>query len=184
MKSGARVLAVASGPINGRDKKRTILVGIVGRHNVIEGVLSETIQIDGKDGTNKILKMFNKSRFKEQIKCIAINGIVLAGLNVIDVNMLERKAGIPVIIMSRKKPDQRLFVETLRKFGNYGNNNLTKYIEDLNSNRPFARIEGFYVQSKLDKDELKLLIVTLFEFLRLAHMVARGVSTGISKGRM
>ncbi|MCL5680411.1 MAG: DUF99 family protein [Candidatus Marsarchaeota archaeon] len=186
MKKGARLLAVASGPIYERRKKRTILVGVVGRLGEIEGVLSENVEIDGSDGTLKILRLMNKSRFKEQIKAIAINGVAIAGLNVVDVKTLERKSKVPVLILTRNKPNMKAFVNALKRYSEANPSALARIdkVKELNAERPFKKSRGFYVQGKVLDEYGNSLIETAFETLRIAHMIAKGVSTGVSKGRI
>ena len=185
MKEGARILAVASGPIYERKKKTTLLVGIIGRMGTIEGVLSDRIIVDGNDATSKIMKMARKSRFGDQIKLIAINGIALAGLNVVDVKTVERRTGIPAVVLTRKKPDFKALEKALMNSGECRDsiNSKIAIVKALNSERPFKRAHGFHIQSdeKIDHDKI---VATAFELLRLAHMIANGVSTGISKGRI
>jgi endonuclease V-like protein UPF0215 family len=185
MKEGVRLLAVASGPIYERKKKTTLLVGIIGRRGTIEGVLSDRIIVDGKDASSKIIKMAHKSRFGDQIKLIAINGIALAGLNVVDVKNVEHRTGIPVVVLTRKKPDFKALEKALMHSGEGRDsiNGKIAVVKALNAERPFKRAHGFHVQSdgKIDYDKI---VATAFELLRLAHMIANGVSTGISKGRI
>ena len=151
----------------------------------IEGVLSDRIIVDGNDATSKIIKMVRKSRFGDQIKLIAINGIALAGLNVVDVKTVERRTGIPVIVLTRKKPDFEALEKALRNSGADRDsiNSKIAVVKALNSERPFKKAAGFYLQAdeKIDNDSIA---ETAFELLRLAHMIANGVSTGVSKGRI
>jgi endonuclease V-like protein UPF0215 family len=186
MKNGIRLLAVSSGPIYERKKHTTLLVGLVGRLGTIEGVLSEKVAIDGTDATSKIIKMFAKSRFKEQIKAIAINGVALAGLNVVDVKALERKTGVPVLVLTRHRPDKKAFAEALKKYQRIDSSadKRMDIVKSLNKERPFLRVGGFYIQCKKDYAADKAVVETAFEMLRLAHMIAKGVSTGVSKGRI
>lgn len=68
MKTGVRILAVASGPIaKGGD---TLLVGVIGRNNIVEAVLSRRVKVDGRDSTAKITSMVRKSRFGEQVRVV------------------------------------------------------------------------------------------------------------------
>ncbi|MCL4387688.1 DUF99 family protein [Candidatus Marsarchaeota archaeon] len=185
MKEGARFLAVASGPLYERKKSTTLLVGVIGRKGVIEGILSGRVDIDGTDATSKIIKMVHKSRFEEQIKAIAINGIAIAGLNVVDVKEIERRTGISVIVLTRKKPDFKALAKALKSsekgYGDPAKDKIAM-IKELNLERPFRKSEGFYIQAGEIDYEGKA--STAFELLRLAHMIANGVSTGISKGRI
>ena len=185
MKEGVRILAVASGPIYERKKRTTLLVGIIGRIGTIEGVLSDRIIVDGNDASSKIIKMARKSRFGDQIKLIAINGIALAGLNVVDVKNVEHRTGIPVVVLTRKKPDFKALEKALMnsREGRDLINSKIAVVKALNSERPFKRAHSFYIQSDEKIDHGKV-VETAFELLRLAHMIANGVSTGISKGRI
>ena len=51
------------------------------------------------------------------------------------------------------------------------------------SMRP-VRADGFYFQSSLSEPYLKRFGKSAFEALRIAHIIARGISTGESKGRL
>lgn len=184
MKDGVRIAAFASGPIS-KKRKDTLLVGIIGRKSIIEGVVSDRIGVNGINSTNSIYKKIHNSRFSEQIRIIALNGIALAGLNIVDVGFLERRLKINTIIVTRRKPNKKKLIHAINSFKNsngidigYQKNILSKY------KRKPKRMLGFYVESGIDPIELKNLIEPTVELLRLAHIVARGVSTGESKGRI
>ncbi len=181
------MLAVASGPIYARRRKRTLIVGVVGRHGVVEGVLSGRVAVDGDDSSSAIASLFRKSRFRLQIRAIAVNGIATAGLNVIDVRELEHRTGVPVIILTRKKPDVPEFMKAISAYAKLdaaGAETKRALVIATNKERKFSRVSGFNVQSSLDAAELKGIVPTAFELLRLAHMIANGTSTGVSKGRI
>ncbi len=187
MKSGVRVLAIASGPIYARRRKRTLIVGIVGRQGTIEGVLSGRVTIDGDDSTRAIAGLVKKSRFRRQIRVIAINGIAIAGLNIVDVKGLEHTTHAPVIVLTRKKPDVPGFmkaISTYAKADAESANRKRALATATNMERGFVKVLGFNVQSAIKASELKAIIPTAFEFLRLAHMIAKGISTGVSSGRV
>ena len=180
------MLALASGPIYGRRRKRTLVVGVVGRAGVVEGVLPGRVTIDGDDSASALIRMFRKSRFKEQIRAIVVNGIAMAGLNVIDVKAVEDKAHVPLMVLTRIRPNVSDFMKALDNYGSTGNpvHERKSLVERMNKERGFTKISGFYVQSGMKAAELKGIVPAAFELLRLAHLIARGISTGISKGRV
>ena len=187
MKSGVRVLAVASGPIYARRRKRTLIVGIVGRQGTIEGVLSGRVTIDGDDSTRAITGLIKKSRFRRQIRAIAINGIAVAGLNIVDVKELELSAHAPVIVLTRKKPDAPGFMKAIINYAKTDAESAERkraLATATNMERRFVKVSGFNVQSAIKASELKAIVPTAFELLRLAHMIAKGISTGVSSGRV
>lgn len=183
LKSGSRIAAIASGPI-GRNRSKTLIVCIIGREgSIIEGVLSSTIKINGADSTNKICGMISRSRFKEQIKIVCVNGVAMAGLNVIDVKAIGRRTGANTLIITRRKPNRTKLVHAIRTFGKKENVPIKPRENILKQQAgKVERVDGFYVEN--GNLVPKRIITTSIEMLRLAHIIARGVSTGESKGRM
>ncbi len=186
LKSGLRILAVASGPIYKRKRARTLLIGVVGREGTVEGVLSANITVDGDDATKSIAGMLKRSRFKEQVKIIASNGIALAGLNVIDINMLEKATGVPTLILTRSRPSPKALFEAVTKYAEASKLPVSSKLKTIKkaNERKFVKVSGFYVQSALSAEDLNTLSTTAFQMLRLAHMIAKGISTGESTGRI
>jgi hypothetical protein len=184
MKSGVRILAVASGPIaKGRS---TLMVGVIGRDGTVEAVLSRKVAVDGTDSTDKITDMIRRTRFGEQVRIITANGIAIAGLNVIDVRELERLTGKKVLILTRKRPHPGQLVDALVKNGKREGVDAGKQVaivRDYAKNAPKKRF-GFYLHTTLGDADAKRFAKGAFEMLRLAHLIARGVSTGESKGRI
>ncbi len=181
------MLALASGPIYGRKRRRTLVVGVVGRAGTVEGVLSGRVTIDGDDSSATAISMFRKSRFREQIRAIALNGIAIAGLNVVDVKRIEKATHVPVLVLTRSRPNAGEFMRALSIYQRTGVNDSERkraLIESINKERRFVKVSGFYVQSGLKAAELKGVVHVAFELLRLAHMIAKGVSTGVSGGRV
>ncbi len=196
IKPGARIIAITSGPIaRKRGGKQpgadTLAIGIIGRKGAIEGVLSCYIECDGSNATREILRMISKSRFKEQIKIIALNGIALAGLNVVDVGLLEKKLKVDVIIITRDKPRPSKLLDAIEAYRsesttgkrNRGADEKRLLVEKANARKVFHE-QGLYIQTRKEIGDVRSSIAQCFELLRLSHMIARGVKTGESKGRI
>ena len=196
IKEGARIIAITSGPIarKSREKKLmadTLIVGVIGRRSVIEGVLSCYIECDGNDATRKIIRMISRSRFKEQIKIIALNGIALAGLNMVDVDLIEKKLKVDAIIITRDNPRPLKLLAAIEAYKNESTNRKINVdvdekrllVEKANARKVFHE-QGLYIQTKNEIGNVRSSIVQCFELLRLSHMIARGVKTGESKGRI
>jgi hypothetical protein len=177
-------MAVASGPI--QDRRRALLVGVVARDGRIEGILSGTVGVNGRDATKRIMDMLSGTRFKEQVRIIAINGVAIAGLNVIDVKRLEKELGVETIIFTRARPDPSKLIYALSTFARKKGADATKEIalvKEQAKRRPES-VEGFHVQCMLKGHELKAFTARSYEMLRLAHLIASGIETGESKGRI
>ncbi len=184
MKRGSAFVAVASGPIQGR--KRALLVGIVAREDRIEGVLSSRVAVNGDDATKRIISMVSRTRFGEQVRIAALTGIAIAGLNVVDVPALERGLDAETIVFTRARPDPRKLVHALQAFGKKSGADVKARVALVReqAKRKTACIGGFHLQSRLEKRELSSFARHTYEMLRMAHLVASGVGTGESKGRI
>ncbi len=183
MKSGVRIAAITTGPIKrtGRPAK-SLLVCVIGTTHGIEGVLSEHITVDGADATQKIIKMMKGSRFGEQVRLIALNGIALAGLNLVDVEKLEKGLKVKVAIITRGRPRPGLLRRAL-KLQERGKEALKKKVHLLGKQRKARRIAGFYAEAELG-DHAEELVRACVDLIRVSHLVSSGIARGESRGRM
>jgi endonuclease V-like protein UPF0215 family len=182
MKSGARIVAIEGAPFV-KSEKKALAVGVIVRQGVVEGVISFYVSVDGSDAIDEIAKHIESSRFKDQLKLIALNGITIAGLNIIDIFDLSKKTGMPVVAITRRKPHVTLLKRAIKSSGINVKEKL-KIIQKISSIKA-ARIGGFYVQPcGIQEAEFKDKIGMSVEALRLAHIIASGISRGESKGRI
>jgi endonuclease V-like protein UPF0215 family len=181
MKRGIRVLSLDCFPFSFSDK-RTKMVGIVGRLGVIEGILSFSVSVDGDDSTESIIDAVKRSRFSGQIRVLALNGTVTAGLNAMDLTRLKKDLNVQPLAITRKRPRHKLLESVARKRLGRKRSSL---ISKLNNSLETAKISGYYVQrlkgSVKPSEELVELCVSL---LRLSHLIASGVAKGESTGRL
>jgi hypothetical protein len=181
MKSGVRIAAVSSGPI--QHGKKALLVCVVAREGIVEGVLSGSVAIDGSDSTTRITSMIKGSRFRDQVKLLALNGIAIAGLNVVDITQLGKALGIKFTIMTRRRPRKTLLIRALRKRGGLATAVSRKIgiIESV-SKENILRTNGLYFQGNAEL--AGSLPGYVFEALRVSHLIASGMAKGESTGRI
>ncbi len=188
MKGGVRVAAIATGPIgkgHGRGSgKRALLVCVIGTLNGIEGVLSTRVTVDGSDATSRIIGMIKRSRFREQVRVLAFNGIALAGLNILNIRRLGKELDVGVLVITRHRPRPSLLMKALKALERDTGAEIKERAALLESQKKSAAIDGFYVQSHMDKLETRRILKTTMSLLRLSHIIASGVSKGESKGRV
>jgi len=121
-----------------------------------------------------------------------LQGIAVAGFNVVDVVELHRALELPVLVVARKKPRmdrirRALFEGGAQKRGVPGALRKWRLIEQAGP--PEALIGLFVQRVGLSQDEAVGLIErtrlhgSLPEAIRLAHLIAGGVTTGRSRGR-
>jgi len=185
IKPEIRVLGVDDGVFTPHVKGFVPVVGVVFRGGYwLDGVMHTKIRVDGFDATRKIASMILNSPHYKQLRVIMLNGITFAGFNVADIKKLAAKTKLPVISVTREKPNLADIREALK--------NLPKSEERwkamLNAGETFevhARSGSakIYVQFSgiFEEDAEKILQVTstrsnIPEALRVAHLVASGIS--------
>jgi hypothetical protein len=188
MKSGIRILGVDDSPFEKKDRSIRV-VGVVWRDGTIEGILSSEVRRDGRDATQKLLKMIKNSRFFPQIKVIMMNSIMMGGFNVVDIKGLSSKLGIPVIALTKREPNMKDVRNALEKFKDFrlrwnlvvkaGPSEAFKAKGKEREGNVWAQLAGI---SKMDSGEV--LYKAGIEPVRLAHIIATGIARGESHGRV
>lgn len=181
MSLGKRILSIDDSPIiEGRKKVKCF--GVVSRQKVVEGILSFTVTKDGLDSTKKIIKLLKKTRFSKQIKLILVHSITLAGFNIIDIQRINKEFNIPIICLTRRKPNKRKVEKALKKLPNS-----KERIELINKAGPIYSTKKIYFHcAGIDEKSAKNFLKQFKEFpwqIRLAHLISSAVVLGESKGR-
>ena len=185
LKQEIRVIGIDDSPFDKFRDKKTLVLGVVMRGGLyVDGILSSKVSVDGNDATIKIIQMINKCKFRPQLKCIFLNGIAVAGFNIINVKELNKKTNLPVVVVIRKNPDIKNIRKTLIKI------NKKQKIKLLEKAGKVEKIGDIFVQlNGIDYENahliLKIVCTTSLipEPIRLAHLIAQGVVLGESKGR-
>jgi endonuclease V-like protein UPF0215 family len=185
IKPEIRVLGVDDGVFTPHSKGLVPVVGVVFRGGYwLDGVMHTNIKIDGFDATAKIASMILKSPHYKQLRVIMLNGITFAGFNVADIKKLNRKTKLPVIAVTREKPNFAEIYEALK--------NLPKSEERWKAIQGTGESVEVYARNKREKiyiqysgiceeDAKKILRLTsthsnIPEALRVAHLIASGLS--------
>jgi endonuclease V-like protein UPF0215 family len=105
VKPEIRVLGIDDGRFVPHSKSQVPIVGVVFRGGYwLEGVMSTTVTVDGVDSTERISKMVISSPHYKQLRVIMLNGVTFGGFNIVDIQTLNRCTGLPVIVVTQKKP--------------------------------------------------------------------------------
>ena len=106
IKPEIRVLGVDDGVFVPHTRSLVTVVGVVFRGGYwLDGVMHTRIRVDGFDATRKIASMIIGSLHYRQLRVIMLNGITFAGFNVVDIKKLCSRTKLPVIAVTREKPD-------------------------------------------------------------------------------
>lgn len=184
--TGSHVIGIDDAAFARAHRGDVLIIGAVFSGARLDGVLSGYVRRDGRNATDVVAKMIADSRFGPQLQVVMLQGIAFAGFNVIDLHGLHCKLGLAVVAVTRKPPDlpaiKRALLERVR-----GGARKWRLIERAGPMQPLA---GVYVQAAgMEKDQVRDVIERhaiygrLPEPLRVAHMIAAGLSTGESRHR-
>ncbi len=106
VKPEIRVLGIDDGVFIPHIKGVVDVIGVVFRGGYwLDGVMRTQVEIDGMDATEKIASMIVESPHYPQLRVIMLNGVTMAGFNVVDIEELYEKVKLPVIAVTRDKPN-------------------------------------------------------------------------------
>lgn len=71
----------------------------------VEGVLRGEVTVDGGDATDVIASLLEDSPHREATQAVMLDGITFGGFNVVDLTRLHESCGLPVITVTRRRPD-------------------------------------------------------------------------------
>lgn len=180
------VVAFDDAPFPPRHRGDVPLVGVICAGTRVDGVLLGRVRADGSDATRKMLRMLGESQFAGVVKAVLLQGIAVAGFNVVDIHLLHEELGVPVMVVARRRPNlpkvKRALLDNVpagaRKW---------KLVERAGAGE---MLEGVFVQRVgLDaRAATRILVETrlhgkLPEPLRVAHLIAGAIGTGRSRGR-
>ncbi len=194
LKKEIRVIGIDDAPFNKfkdyntkskHNVNNVILIGVVMRGGSwIDGVLSTKVVVDGNNSTQKIIEMINKSKFKPQLQCIFLNGIAVGGFNVVDIKLLNKKTNLPVIVVIRKNPDIKKVKSTLMKINKKDKIKLIDKAGDIvQINQIFVQLTGIDLEKAREVLKIVCTRSLIPEPIRLAHIIASGITLGESRGK-
>ena len=185
VKPEIRVLGVDDGVFVPHSKGVATVVGVVYRGGYwLDGVMRTEVEIDGMDATEKIASMITVSPHYGQLRVVMLNGVTFAGFNMVDIKKLFERVRLPVITVTREKPDFDDIRRALRNLPEYENRleameNAGKLIEV--HTRDAEQVVYVQIVGISEKDAEKILKSTstrssIPEALRVAHIIASGLT--------
>ncbi len=180
------VVGIDDAPFERSHRGDVLVVGAVFAATRLDGVLSARLRRDGANATRVIADMVRGCRFYPQIHAVLLQGITFAGFNVVDLARLHAELALPVLVVSRRRPDLEAMRRALLDHVPGG----ARKWRLIEAAGPMEPVGGLYVQrAGLDLGEAGALLEALCvnsllpEPLRAAHLIAGGVTLGESSGR-
>jgi len=105
VKPEIRVLGIDDGVFTPHSKELVDVVGVVFRGGYwLDGFMHTRVQVDGMDATEELAQMITSSPHYPQLRVVMLNGVTLAGFNIVDIKELHKKVRLPIIAVTRDKP--------------------------------------------------------------------------------
>lgn len=185
VKRYSNVIGFDDAPFGRSHRGEVSVVGTVYADLRLDGVLIGTVTKDGIDAAARLACIVSDSKFQQHAQLIMLQGIALAGFNVVDVFELQRRLGLPVLVVSRKMPDLPAIQNALVSHVPDGHRKW-ELIVKLGPMEPLERV---YVQRVGIGLEAAAAVIRRFavhshipEPLRSAHLIAGALACGQSRG--
>lgn len=180
------VVGIDDAPFDRNHRGDVPVIGAVFNGPRLEGVLRGKVRRDGANATQKLAELIRGSRFAPSLQAVLLQGVTLAGFNVVDVPGLSECLGLPVVVVSRHRPDlvkiRRALLQSVP-----GGGRKWKLVAQLERAR---RHRDVYLQAvNLDWGAATALVdrfainSNLPEPLRTAHLIAGALVDGESRHR-
>ncbi len=179
-KRGFRTLGIAE--CFKKENSWSVLAGLVMRRDrIIDGLAITRIKVGGLDATDGVLKIYNYLSRKD-INVILLNGCIISWFNIIDIDEVYNKVGLPVICISY---EETLGIEKyLREYFPGDDSRLYLYKKLGPREKIYLRSTNSVVYVRYQgasKNEVRELLEAITiqgsipEPLRIAQLVARSV---------
>ncbi|HEX8684621.1 MAG TPA: DUF99 family protein, partial [Ardenticatenaceae bacterium] len=100
-------------PFSPTHRGNVMVVGAVYAGARLEGVLSGHVRKDGANAARTLAQIVSASKFASHLQLVMLQGIALAGFNVVDVFALHRQLQLPILVVTRREPDMEAVRQAL-----------------------------------------------------------------------
>lgn len=180
----SNVIGFDDAPFVRADRSDVALVGTVCSGTRLDIVVRGFVKRDGDDATATMVRLVRDASLLH-VRAVLLQGITVAGLNVVDVHALNRELGLPVLVVMRRAPRMQKFFAALDAVP--GAAHRRAIIDAAGAPEP---LRGVFVQRVgMTRAEAERVLArttvhgNIPEPLRLAHIIAGGMTTGKSRGR-
>lgn len=154
--------------------------------DLLEAVARTEFPVDGADATRFLIAWLGGLRALPSLQAVALGGITVAGLGIVDVPALAAALRVPVLVVTRRPPDNPRLRAALEAAG------LPERFAIAERSPPARRTaDGLYLaHAGTDEAGAQALLeasrgkAKLPEALRIAHLIATAVVRGESQGRV
>jgi uncharacterized protein len=115
-KAHPRFLAIDDGPFARTDRWAPLAAVILSAPSDLESARLGSARVDGEDGTEAVVRLARSVGPLDGIHAVLLDGAVVAGFNVLDLDRISTALARPVIAVTRRRPDFPAIRAALRKW--------------------------------------------------------------------
>ena len=189
MKRQIRILGIDDSPFTFNDKYCTVIGAVMRGGEYLECVLSSRVAIDGNEATAICKEMIQNTKHRQQLKVVMLDGVALGGFNIVDINELYESTNLPIITITRDKPDfDKIKLALQKNFNDWEERweTLKKgemHTVETNHNPIYVKCVGIAVEDAKEIINLSTIRGVIPEPIRIAHVIASGITRGESYGK-
>ncbi|NNN17498.1 MAG: DUF99 family protein [Thermoplasmata archaeon] len=105
MKPHIRVVGIDDGAFRRMDRRAPIAAVTVSAPEHVEAVEVGSVEVDGHDATERAIEIVQRSGHLADLRAVLVDGVVLGGFNVVDLDRLASELRLPVVSLTRRAPD-------------------------------------------------------------------------------
>jgi len=183
-----RVLGIDDAPFSFKDRDTEVVGVVVRAPAYVEGVMTTRVAVDGRDADGRLAAMIGRSRFRDNLALVLLDGAALGGFNIVDLDALRAATGIPVATVTSKQPDPGSMEKALRARFDDADERLAvlrrhKLSKVETAHKPlYVACVGMGTRDLADAIRRCTLRGSIPEPLRIAHLVATAIKKGESRG--
>ena len=115
-KAHPRVVGVDDGAFDRRDTQAPIAAVVVSAPDYVESIRTGHVTVDGKDATARVVHLVRSTGPLDGVRALLVDGAVLGGFNVIDLDALHRELRVPIVAVTRRPPGFARIRSALQKW--------------------------------------------------------------------
>ncbi|MCI4364851.1 MAG: DUF99 family protein [Thermoplasmata archaeon] len=115
-KAHVRVVGVDDGSFRREDTWAPVAAVAVAAPDRVESIRLGRVRVDGRDATEEVARLVRATGGLDGLRAVLLDGVVVGGFNVLDLDRLHRMVGVPVVAVTRRAPDFPAIHAALRRW--------------------------------------------------------------------
>ncbi|HXQ94223.1 MAG TPA: DUF99 family protein [Thermoplasmata archaeon] len=110
------MVGVDDGAFRRSDRWAPLAAVAVAAPDRVESVRLGRVRVDGRDATTEVLRLVRATGGLEGLHAVLLDGAVVGGFNVLDLDRLHRGLRVPIVAVTRNRPEFPAIHAALRKW--------------------------------------------------------------------